>query len=302
MIIIGLALGTFLIIVVLVIVGSILVPLNKFTKHLVEIKTTGTSLFKTRISLWGYAEIKLMADSFNNLINEIKEMTDKLFNMTKRLYETELEKKQAEIMQLRSQINPHFLYNTLEVCKGVAYDEDVSKVVELLTSLGSIFKYSVKGESEVSLKTEINIIESYIKIQSSRFGPRLKYENSIPQDLLSLKIPKMILQPIVENAVFHGLERRVGEGRITITGEVTNNSLILSVHDNGVGFSKGVLNEVQQQISNGNSSYENNEKIGITNVNNRLKLMYGEEYGLEIRSMEYDTTISLKIPVIKQTA
>ncbi len=299
MLAIGIALAALLLILLVTVIGSILAPLNKFTKYLAEIKTSGISMFKSRIELGGYSEIRLMAESFNNLLSEIKQITDRLFKTTTRLYETELEKKQAELMQLRGQINPHFLYNTLEVCKGMAFEHGAYNVVELVTLLGSIFKYSVKGEGEVMLKEELTIVDSYIKIQAMRFGPRLSYEYNIPEELSETIIPKMILQPIVENAIFHGVEKQQKGGHISISAKADNETLVVSVHDNGAGFSEEDLVSIQSKIKNVDilKSNQKVDSIGILNVNNRLKLMYGNEYGLEIKSAPHDTTVKIKVKI-----
>ena len=162
--------GILLSILFFLIINNILHPLKKFIEFLAFVKTSNLKGLKQRIKLSGYVEIGIMAGEFNNMLDEIDNLTYRLVNTSSRLYETELEKKQSELAFLKSQINPHFLYNTLETMRGMAGDEGALKTVGMARALGIIFRYCVKGSDKVTMREELEIIKSYIQIQHTVFA------------------------------------------------------------------------------------------------------------------------------------
>lgn len=294
--------GVPLIVLFTVLISNILQPLNKFLRYIAAIKAGNLKGLRQRIGLEGYAEIKIMADEFNSLLAEINSLTHNLLSTSSRMYELELQKKQSEISQLKSQINPHFLYNTLESMKGVAIDENARKIFDMIDALGQIFNYSVKGADIVAVRDELEIIKSYVRIQQIRFEDRFVFRYDIRDDALDCYIPKMTLQPIVENAVFHGLEEKLEMGWLWIEGEICNGTdLRISIRDNGVGIDAETLAGIQASLS-GNpvlpeSNTNKNSNIGLLNVNNRIKLMYGADYGIEIKSvLDQGSEVIIRIP------
>ncbi len=261
----------------LIVINNILQPLKKLMRLMNEIKLGKLNNLKKRISLQGYAEIIIMANDFNEMLDEIDDLTHRLLESNARLYEAELVKKQSEMAYLQSQINPHFLYNTLESIKGMAAEERVDSIFNMTKALALVFRYSVKGTDTVPLREELNIIRSYVYIQKIRFGNRLEVEYLFPEEILDCKVPKMILQPIVENAIFHGIEPKVGEGLLQLEGKLSGNRLYLSVTDNGMGIEEEKLHSIME-------THDRSANIGLSNVNNRIKLNYGNEYGITIRS------------------
>ena len=158
----------------LAVINNILQPLKKLMQLMNEIKLGKLKHLKKRIRLQGYAEIIVVANNFNQMLDEIDDLTHRLLDSRTRLYESELVKKQSELAYLQSQINPHFLYNTLESIKGIAAEEGADTIFNMTKALALVFRYSIKGTDMVPLREELKIIESYIYIQKIRFGNRLK--------------------------------------------------------------------------------------------------------------------------------
>jgi len=285
-----------------VIINNIVSPLKKFMKFITSLKSGNLKGLKQRINLEGYEEIVIMAGEFNGLLDEIDDLTHRLVTTTTRLYETELEKKKSELEYLKSQINPHFLYNTLEVMRSSATDEGAYTTAAMVKALGKIFRYSVKGEYIVRLYEEIEITKYYLQIQQARFDGRFKFIYQMTDESLNCSIPKMILQPIVENAIFHGLETKLGEGHLWIESKIDEyQNLYISIKDDGTGMDREKLNYFQKILNEGQSKIVSSEGsgmgIGIINVNNRIKLIYGSNYGINIESiLGHGTEVIIKIP------
>ena len=270
------------------VINNILQPLKKLMRLMNEIKLGKPKSLQKRINLQGYAEIIVMANEFNEMMDEIDDLTHRLLESNTRLYEAELVKKQSELAYLQSQINPHFLYNTLESINGIAAEEGGDKIFNITKALALVFRYSIKGTDMVPLREELTIIKSFIYIQKIRFGNRFEVKYHFPEEILECKVPKMILQPIVENAIFHGIEPRIGEGLLQLKGEISGNMILLSIKDNGMGMEAEKLRLIKESLSAQQGfTGKNNDRtvnIGMANVNNRIKLNYGNEYGIMIKS------------------
>ncbi len=283
------------------VINNILQPLKKLMSFMKGIKSGNIKNLKDRIAVQGYAEIIIMSKEFNNMMDEINDLTHRLLETSTRLYEAELVKRQSEIDYLRSQINPHFLYNTLESIMGIALEDENNRVFNTAKALGQIFKYSIKGQDMVLLDEEFNMIKNYLYIQKIRFGSRLNVEYDFGTDVLQCKMPKMILQPIVENAIYHGLETKVGGGLLRIGGAVSEKVLTIYVDDDGVGIDSQNLIIIRDNLkgilSKDDVFKKNKGSIGFTNVNNRIKLICGNEFGVEIMSKENaGTRVIIKLP------
>jgi two-component system sensor histidine kinase YesM len=283
-----------------VIMNNILRPLKKMIFFMTSVRREDNLKFSKRISLKGYMEISTMADEFNSMLDEIERLSHKLLETNTRLYGTELERKKSELAFLRSQINPHFLYNTLEVITGIAAVEGQDKIKKMTRSLSSIFRYSVKGAEAIELGQEIQMIKSYVQIQQIRFADRFTVHYSFTDEALRHIVPKMILQPLVENAVYHGIETTLRPCRLEIEGFIDGSgALIVDVRDDGVGIDAERLEEIQLMLSQPRSGFDDPEgwqSIGLVNVNNRIRLMFGEEYGMRIESTDgQGTYIRLRI-------
>lgn len=270
------------------VINNILQPLKKLMRLMNEIKLGKLNNLRKRISLQGYAEIIIMANDFNEMLDEIDDLTHRLLDSNTRLYEAELVKKQSELAYLQSQINPHFLYNTLESINGIAAKEGADKIFRMTKALALVFRYSVKGTDTVPLREELAMIKSFIYIQKLRFSNRFEVEYDFPEEILECRVPKMILQPIVENAIFHGIEPKSGKGLLELSGEVSGDTILLSVKDNGMGMEDEKLRMIINSLSAKQGLLGHNQdwtlNIGLANVNNRVKLKYGNEYGMIIES------------------
>ncbi len=276
-----------------IIINNILNPLKKFMIFMDKVKSGDLKNLKKRIMLEGYEEIMVMANEFNNMLDEVHRLTTRLFETTTSLYQSELEKHQSELAFLRSQINPHFLYNTLETIKGIATVRGVNEIKEMTNALGRIFKYSIIGEDEVLFMTEVEIARAYIKIQKIRFCDRFAVEYDFSQEALKCKVPKMILQPIIENSIYHGLELKLEKGNLYISGKINQKKeLVICIRDDGIGMNKETFNAILHQLESKYPAkkFDAKGRIGILNVNNRLKLIYGSQYGIEIKSICHEGT------------
>jgi two-component system sensor histidine kinase YesM len=291
-----------MIIPLLYVSNNILQPLKKLMRLMGEVTLGERKNLSKRVEVDGYAEMIIMASRFNEMLAEIEDLTDHLLESKRVLYETELIKRRAELSFLQSQINPHFLYNTLESIKGLAADEGSSQIFELTTALSLFFRYSIKGPDMVSLKRELIIIKNYILIHQIRFGKRLQVENDISAECLECLVPRMILQPIVENAIKHGIEPLARTGLLRIKGYKDGDNLLLFVEDNGMGISPAKLAEINASIDRRRSAPGTHDGysefgIGLANVHDRIRINFGETYGIGMTSeLKVGTTVTIKIP------
>lgn len=244
--------------------------------------------FDVKFSYTRNDEFKILVDSYKKMINKIE-------NLIQKLYISELEKKDAELQALQAQINPHFLYNTLDSVNWLAMKHKVPDISTMVKSLSNFFRFSLsKGQSIITLRDEIIHIESYLTIQKIRFHDKLNYTINFSPELLDFITVKLILQPLVENAIIHGIEKIEGAGLITISAIKKENTMEISVSDNGMGTNADNLNEM---MLSQNSQTKN---FGIKNVNNRIKKYFGTVYGLTFSSNEDSgLTVTIKLPTLK---
>lgn len=259
---------------------------------------------KQRLEIPSRNEVGIIASSINQMLAKVEAMTRKIVENQTRLYEAKLAEQRAELLALQSQINPHFLYNTLNCLSNIGLAYNVMEVANISAAMSNIFRYSIKGENIVSLGEELDCIREYLLIMDIRFNGKFEVTIDVPEPLLELLTLKMVLQPVVENAMYHGLEQKNGKGRLDIRGSVTeDDKLEFSVADDGVGMDEKTLAELQRAIDD----YENiglyrrdNRSIGLGNINKRIKLQFGTQYGLKIESKErMGTKVVLTLPVMK---
>ena len=209
------------------------------------------------------------------------------------------EKRKSEFDSLQAQINPHFLYNTLDIIVWQIENEKQSEAVHTVTALARFFRISLgKGKNIVTVKAEIDHVKNYLMIQHMRFKNKFDYEFDIAEDVLELSSLKLMLQPLVENAIYHGMEFMDGDGLIKIRAWREADELYLSVTDNGLGMTEDTVSLVLEGKSN--SGNGRGSGIGVKNVNERIKLYFGEDYGLKIDSEpDVGTTIIIHLPAKK---
>jgi len=255
---------------------------------------------KHQIDLDLEGEIGFIAKNINRMLYKIETITQENIKSQKNLYEMKLHKKQAQISALQSQINPHFLYNTLECMRSIGYVYQVEEIIDISTAMAEIFRYSIKGANFVNISDEIEIIEEYLKIMNIRFRGKFVIDLKIEEELLDRKMPKMILQPIVENAIYHGLESKEGRGKLTIEGISTQENIIFKIKDNGIGIAADELKVLKDYLK---GEFEDDihtsqkRSIGMLNINRRIKLFLGDKYGLEVDSEKgVGTEVIIRLP------
>lgn len=259
------------------IAGRITDPIKELEKAMISIDENLDASVEEK----GCYESINLARHFNEMTLKIRELMDDISSKEKYL-------RTYEINALYSQINPHFLYNTLDTIIWMAEFGESEKVIDITKSLASFFRLSLsRGDEMISLEDELNHAEQYLFIQKQRYEDKLEYEFSVDEEIIQMKVPKIILQPLVENAIYHGIRELEGGGRITISVKKVDNSVELLIKDNGKGFS--VDKNEKSDIKLGG--------IGIKNVDERIKLYYGSDYGIEIKSEEgWGTEAVIRIP------
>ena len=220
----------------------------------------------------------------------------------------DLNKRQAQYLALQNQINPHFLYNTLESIRGEALIAGMDNIADMTEALAKFFRYTItKVENLVSVEEELDNCETYFLIQKYRFGSRLQlhilYEEESRESIMNCKIPKLTLQPILENSIIHGTELKIGTGNLTIQFEQTDKRLIIRISDDGAGLDEQTLAKLNRQLGRGGRALTDQEEkrggIALVNVNNRIHLLFGEEYGMHIYSIKgKGTDVEVTLPVV----
>ena len=236
-------------------------------------------------------------------VTELQELTKSLNTMAGRLQDLIDENnreqenlKKSELRALQAQINPHFLYNTLDAIVWLAEAGQSGEVIHITRALSDFFRISLsQGKDWIPLSEEIKHLTGYLTIQKIRYRDILDYEISIPDELCHVQVLKLLLQPLVENAIYHGVKHKRGRGLVSVTGEVENGRLILSVRDNGAGMTPERLRQVREGLSKDSGD---SAGYGLFNVNKRIQLYYNQPQGVEIRSEEkMGTTVSLRVPI-----
>lgn len=216
-----------------------------------------------------------------------------------------LSQKEAELNSLQNQINPHFLYNTLESIRGAALYHGIHEIASMSKSLSLLFRYSISERVLVSVKEELQHLENYISIQNFRFEDKFELQYNIPPELINYKILKLTLQPLIENSIKHGLEMKLGKGTIKIEILSLESNIKLIISDDGLGIQPKKLEELNRALANEKSrntdeSVRTGTGIGVMNVNSRIKLYFGEQYGLRFREALTGTTVEITLPAVKE--
>lgn len=272
-----------------------IIPIRNFNGIIRETEANNQRTIKGPLGLQGCEEIRQIGDSFTSLLTSINELNRQIVRNANDLYEMELQQKTAELNYLRSQINPHFIYNTLELIRGIATEYAAPQIGQISVSMGKILRYSIKGGHIVPLQQEVDIGLAYFHIQQARFPQRFTMLKNIQPRTARIPVIKMLLQPLVENAVFHGLEPKEGSGTIFLNSTLEGDILKIAIRDNGVGIPAGKLAEIRYALAS--PVYDTSRNVGLANINARIRLQYGQEYGMLVDSMEGDgTCVTLLLP------
>jgi two-component system sensor histidine kinase YesM len=251
-------------------------PLDKLAKTMSGVEV-GNLKVETEFD---NSEVGRIGNRFKSLVNNNLELRDRLLNL-------EIKEKDAQLLLLQSQINPHFLYNTLDALYFMALIEQADDIADMVQALSDMFKLSLnKGDKLIALRDEIERMKDYMKILNIRFQNRFTLYVNVKDDILETKMLTFLLQPILENAIYHGLESQIGPGNIYLEARRENDCLYLSIRDDGVGIDDMSLLE---------------KGYGIRNIKERIRLFYGEEYPVNIVSeRNVGTTVSIVIPLWKE--
>ncbi|WHH58073.1 sensor histidine kinase [Petroclostridium sp. X23] len=224
-------------------------------------------------------------------------MTTKIKDLIIQNTKEQEQKRKSEIKALQAQINPHFLYNTLDSIIWMAESKKSEDVVVMASALAKLFRFSIsKGEEIISLRSEIEHIKNYLTIQKIRYTDKLDFSIEVDDDILHCKTLKIILQPLAENSIYHGIKNKNGMRLIRITGKKTNNKILLQVIDNGVGMTPEKLENVLSK----RNTVSDSKGVGVWNVHERLKLYFGDEFGLVFESqLDVGTKVDVWLPLIE---
>jgi two-component system sensor histidine kinase YesM len=251
-------------------------PIKQFINLMQDVEKNN---FKSRMEVKSKDEIGQLAISYNRMVQRVNSLINEV-------YEQQILKNEAEWNALQAQINPHFLYNTLDSINWIARSHKITDIVNMVTALSKLFKLSLsKTDKLITVEEELLYIRYYSQIQETRFSDRIRIIVDVPESLMQYRIPRFILQPLVENSIVHGLERKEGPGQVDIKGAESGDKIFFIIQDNGVGIPDYKLKTL---LAMNNKDHKH---LGLSNVDERIKILYGEEWGLKIDSIEKEGTI-----------
>ncbi len=267
-------------------------PVKRLIKDMNEFENSADS-FEYKIRNNSVRELTELNNSFAHMSGEIKKLMEKVRNE-----ETELRK--TELKALQAQINPHFLYNTLDSVQWMCEQGKNKDAAAMVSALAKLFRISIsRGKELIPIRDELNHAKSYLIIQSYRYRDQFTYSFDIDESLTEFLCNKITLQPLIENAIYHGLDRMVDEGEIKITlkkADDGSDDILFTVSDNGVGMTEEQCRKILKKEKSDSSG------IGVKNVNDRLKIYFGEGYGLSIKSeLDEGTEVTVRIPRIEES-
>ncbi len=232
-------------------------------------------------------EVQLLSDGIESMVGRLK-------LLIKKNAEQEKQRRGTELALLQAQINPHFLYNTLDTIVWLIESGEISSAVTMVDSLSNFFRFSLsRGKNVITLAEEERHIRSYLEIQQMRYRDLMEYKIDIPDQMKNFILPKLTLQPLVENALYHGIKIRRRKGLIKVTGRMQEESLILEVTDDGSGMTEERLSEIRASLS-----HKMSDGFGLRTVHQRIQIFFGGEYGLSVESTpDTGTRITVTIPI-----
>lgn len=275
--------------------ASLLRPIRRLHRFMKKVEVGD---FSGKLEVRSKDELGLLTHGFNKMVEKLEELLEEIYFTRLRETEALLRQKETELKALQSQMNPHFLYNSLETLRGMALDQDMDDMAGMTASLAKLLRYHLKNDSPiVTLREELRFCELYLRIQKYRFDDKLEYELSVPEWAMDQEIAKFSLQPIVENSMIHGIEPGIGLMRIHITASRdTEHSFHVSVQDTGVGMSEEQLHSIHQDLK-GKDVLAGGAHIGIANVHRRIAYLYGTVYGLLLQSKRGEgTMVHIRLP------
>jgi two-component system sensor histidine kinase YesM len=238
-------------------------------------------------------EIGYLGKSFNTMIEEVQKLLDLV-------YREQQSKREAELKILQEQIKPHFLYNTLDTIHWMAQEHGARDIVQVVDALTSLFRIGLsRGKEMIRVSDELEHVRSYLIIQKARYEDKFDFSLRTDQEVLSSMVLKLTLQPLVENAIYHGIKERRGHGTIQVEAERRDGMLVLRVSDDGVGMSPAKLEEVRALLAPSHPHGDGLAGYGIHNVHERIQLSFGARYGLRFESApDRGTTVEILHPLL----
>ena len=264
--------------------GTLYKPLEKLVLAMQNVKNGNLD---TPIKDLRKDEYQKVYEGFNLMLGELKQLIEDLSN-------EKFLNKQAELDLIQAQINPHFLYNTLDSIYSIAIIHKVDEISNMAAALSKFFRVSLSGgKTDISLKEALDIVKSYLTIQNIRFKGKIKFEIAIPEQFMDIIVPKLLLQPIVENSIYHGLEKKKGKGRLSISCSQAEAALCIHIDDDGVGMSEEQLEALEKIIL----GEEDDKHFALKTLNKQIMLKYGKNYGLRIKG-QYGkgTRVTISLP------
>ena len=264
--------------------------ISKFTRGIEDLQKTmqrfGEGDFNVISAVRSNDEIGQLSQHFNMMAFNINDLIDRVYNAN-------MLQQKAELESLQMQINPHFLYNTLDIIAWISRTNGVPEAAEITLALSNMMRYTIKGSPMTTLKKELENIRNYLTIQKYRYSDRIQFVIEADESLMENSLPKLLIQPLIENAVIHGVEN-VEKGIVRLTVCKEDAGMRISVSDNGVGIDP---ERIARILSEDGMLLENHDSIGLRNVNSRLKIQYQQNTGLKIESSPgKGTTVSMLIP------
>ena len=249
-----------------------------------------------RMDVRDTGEIGVLSRVYNNMLDSIS-------RLIREVYESRLAENNARLSALQAQIHPHFLYNTLNIMKSISRVKGVEEVAEMAEALADLFKYTMKNwQHPVPLRDELNHVHNYMNIQKHRFGNRFELRTEVQDDLFDASILKLTVQPLVENAIIHGFRNKKSDARVDIQVSKQEGMLLVTVRDNGSGMTDEQLANIERRLAQAGmhrilEAREEHSGIGLSNIHQRIRLMFGEEYGVRVESApDTGTAVTLSFP------
>jgi two-component system sensor histidine kinase YesM len=263
----------------LLVMGATFLVIHRFSQQITQLRALMREVERgnldVRFRAQGRGELQSLGKSFNHMVIRLKQLIQDN-------YESQLQRKKAELAALHSQINPHFLYNTLGTFQMLAVTEGQEHLATMAYRLGQLMRYSLEPGTLVELQQEVEHIEHFLSLIQERYEDRLGYVIQIPEDLLTYQIPRFTLQPLIENAIYHGIDPKIEGGHIEVTGRQEEQHLIIEICDDGIGMPDGELQRWQSALKYKANLLTRSRHIGILNVQGQIQRIFGPEYGLAL--------------------
>lgn len=265
---------------------------SQFEHFIQKVSHTTVPDKQALITVESHDEFRDLAQVYNDMILRINQLIDTV-------YTKELLLKGAELKAFQAQINPHFLYNTLDCINGLVELNRPDDIKKTVTALAGILRMSIKGKEILTVRENIVYIEQFMFIERLRYPDKLIFLNEIPENMMDYYMPKLIIQPLLENSILHGISEILGKGMIGLFGHEEEDCLVFMVKDNGIGFPDSVI-EMLRHSADDEADLHMQESIGLLNIQKRIHLMYGTTYGLEIQNLPSGgSCVTVRLPKIR---